>query len=209
MIERRSYQGNIAETNGKLRGLASPTYDGTPGTQYELFDGVVERFAPGAFDDHLKTSPDVVALYNHDPSIVLGRTPNTLRLQADATGLHYEVDLPDTTAARDLKVSVSRGDIKGSSFAFVPTDVEWTQDGNTDVRLIRGAKVFDVSPVTKPAYGGSSVGLRSDDERRAIEKERDEYKAKINTEKWISKIHSLKNVGWVDTYGAGSQVNHN
>lgn len=191
-IERRSYQGQIAESAGKLSGLASPTYDGTPGTQYELFDGVVERFAPNAFDAHLKENPDVVALWNHDANHVLGRTPNTLHLKTDTRGLHYEVELPDTQAARDLKVSIARGDVKKSSFAFVPTEVEWTRDGATDVRLIRQARLFDVSPVTSPAYGGTSVGLRSADERRAIEQERDEYRARIQTEKWIAKLASFK-----------------
>jgi HK97 family phage prohead protease len=191
MIERRNFAGHISGDGNHLTGLASPVYNGNPNTQYELFEGCVERFAPNAFDAHLKEQPDVVALWNHDSNVVLGRTPNTLRLRTDSQGLHYEIDLPDTTAARDLKVSVSRGDVKGSSFAFVPTDVEWTTDGKLDVRLIRGAKLYDVSPVTSPAYSGSSTHLRSTDERRAIEKERDEYKAKIETEKWLAKIKAM------------------
>ena len=190
-IERRAFTTQIDSNGNTLKGLASPVYDGSTGTQYELMQGVVERFAVGAFDAHLKESPDVVALWNHDINHVLGCTPNTLRLRTDAKGLHYEVDLPDTQAGRDLKTSIARGDVRGSSFAFAPDDVQWLTENGTDVRLIRKARLFDVSPVTTPAYGGSSVGLRSADERKAIEQERDEYRAKLNTEKWMARINTL------------------
>src|SRR5207244_3178706 len=128
--------------------------------------GVFERFAPGAFDAHLKTDPDVVALFNHDMNHVLGRTPHTLTLKTDSRGLNYTIDLSGemTQTMRDLKISIARGDIKGSSFAFMPTDVEWSQEGGNDIRLIRSAQIFDVSPVTRAAYSGSSTGLRSEDE---------------------------------------------
>src|SRR5688572_2866304 len=77
-----------------------------------------EAVAPGAFRDAMGRD-DVRALFNHDANIVLGRTGNgTVRLSEDAVGLRYEVDLPDTQAARDLMVSVRRGDISQSSFAF-------------------------------------------------------------------------------------------
>jgi|SRR5579871_4183725 len=191
-MERRYNESRLNSEGGKIRGTASPTYDGTPGTEYELFPGVFERFAPGAFDQYLKNSPDVVALVNHDKSAILGRTSaGTLHLKTDAKGLHYEVDPPDTQYARDLLTSIQRGDIRGSSFAFHPTEVEWTRDGVKDVRLVRAATVHDVSPVTVPAYGGSSVGLRSAEERAAIEKERDEFHARLETEKRVSKLASL------------------
>lgn len=192
-IEKRTNKGNVSSEGNRIKGTASPVYDGTPGTEYDLFgDGsTYERFAPGAFDSHLATNPDVVCLFNHNADHVLGRTPDTLRLTADQSGLHYSVDLPDTTTAKDLKTSIARGDIRGSSFAFRPTEVEWTRDGAKDIRLIRAATVHDVSPVTTPAYGGSSCGLRSAEERQAIEKERDEYRAKIDTDKRLARWESL------------------
>ena len=190
-IERRKTTGQISTEKNKLSGLASPTYDGSPGSQYELFEGVVERFQEGAFDAALKSNPDVVALLNHDSNVVLGRTPNTLSLRADARGLHYEISLPKTQAAKDLTISVERGDIKGSSFAFKPTYIQWLKEGNLDVRLIRSAELFDVSVVVNPAYGSSTAFMRSNEERTSILKERDEYRAKIETEKWQSKISGL------------------
>ena len=58
--------------------------------------------APGAFRKTIQES-DVRALFNHDPNFVLGRNKaGTLRLYEDGDGLGYEVDLPDTQAARDV-----------------------------------------------------------------------------------------------------------
>lgn len=119
-----------------------------------------EEIGPGAFTRALKTS-DVRALYNHDPRFVLGRqAPGTLRIWQDSTGLEYEVDLPDTSYAHDLRELVERGDIDGASFAFVPDvfehDAERRVTRHTDI-----AELIDVSPVTFPAYAGASTETRS------------------------------------------------
>jgi HK97 family phage prohead protease len=136
----------------------------------------VERIAPGAFDDVL--GDDVRALINHDPNLVLGRTTaGTLRLSVDGQGLVYEVDLPDTAAGRDLATSIKRGDVTQSSFGFSiePDGEVWSRgEGGTKVRTItRFKRLYDVSPVTYPAYADTSVALRSlqaiEDAERAAE----------------------------------------
>jgi hypothetical protein len=70
--------------------------------------------------------------------------------------------LPDTSAARDLKVSMDRSDIDGSSFAFMPTEAgdTWTMTGDKIIREITEADLFDVSPVTYPAYLATESCLR-------------------------------------------------
>jgi len=84
-----------------------------------LKPGFKERIASGAFDRVLATKPDVVALFNHNPDQVLGRTTSgTLRLNADKVGLAFELDLPNTTIGRDVYESVKRNDLNGCSFAF-------------------------------------------------------------------------------------------
>lgn len=126
-----------------------------------------EEIAQGALNNADMT--DVRALLNHDPNVVLGRTTaGTLRLSADETGLLYEVDLPDTTAARDLAVSVSRGDISQSSWGFMlrvdenTTGDTWTRKEGKDHRVIQSvSRVFDVSAVTFPANPGTDVAKRS------------------------------------------------
>ncbi|MEG3640671.1 HK97 family phage prohead protease [Magnetococcus sp. PR-3] len=128
----------------------------------ENLGGFREQIAPGAFDDVL--NDDVRALINHDGNLILGRTVSgTLRINQDANGLSYELDPPDTQYARDLLVSLLRGDITQSSFAFTVDEEDWDEDGDGRViRTIQKVKrLYDVSPVTYPAYPDATVGLRS------------------------------------------------
>ena len=95
------------------------------------------------------------ALINHDQNLILARTTSgTLRLNADAKGLRYEFDVPQTSYGKDLLVSMERGDINQSSFAFTVQDDEWaTDDDGNNIRTIKKIdRLYDVSPVTYPAY---------------------------------------------------------
>lgn len=129
-----------------------------------------EQIAPGAFDSAL--TADVRALFNHDTGLVLGRTTaNTLRLASDERGLAVEIDMPDTAFARDLGVSMKRGDITGMSFGFMVTKQNWDESGDTPLRTIEAVDLFEVSIVTFPAYADTAVAVRTLDafrnERRA------------------------------------------
>lgn len=123
-----------------------------------------EALARSAFDDALAGDDDVKALVNHNPAMVLGSTrAKTLRLEVDDAGLSFEVDLPDTSYARDLRELISRNDISAMSFGFLPGRDEWSRapDGrqlrtHTSVR-----RLLDVSPVSYPAYDGTEVYLRA------------------------------------------------
>lgn len=123
-----------------------------------------EKLAPGAFRDALTRKDDVRALFNHDANQVLGRTAaGTLRLTEDARGLRYDIDLPDTQAGRDLWTSVHRGDISQSSFAFSVETEEWptVRGSELPLRVVRSLRLFDVSPVTYPAYQETTVSARA------------------------------------------------
>ena len=123
---------------------------------------------PGAFAESISTD-DIVALFNHDVSAVLGRTrPGTLRLREDPQGLAYEVDVPDTQLARDLVTLIERGDIAGNSFRFQTLADEWErgENGEPDIRTLVKVRLQDVSPVTFPAYPQTDVALRSLEEWR-------------------------------------------
>ncbi len=138
-----------------------------PGTQYEMFSDLIERVAPGCFNRCLAERQDVRGLFNHDANIVLGRTPATMRLSVDATGLKYEIDPPDTEAARGVMASIERGDVSGSSFSFSVRAQTWEEvrdaDGNTtDIRTLTDVDLYDVGPVTFPAYEAATSGTRSE-----------------------------------------------
>lgn len=142
--------------------------------------GFYEVIKPGAFTSTL--SQDVPALFNHDSNYVMGRTSSgTLRLEEDEKGLRFEVDVPNTTWANDLLVSIQRGDIKGCSFAFSVAKGGDTFERDASGKALRTIskveRLYDVSPaVTNPAYKDTSVSLRSlieerglsDDEKQAL-----------------------------------------
>lgn len=127
---------------------------------------VFEVLEPGAFDHVL--GHDVRAVIDHNGGILtLGRTKSgTLRLEQDELGLRFELDPPETNAARDLVELIRRGDIDQASFAFqVSPDgdqYETEKDGKTTLRTIKKGGISllqDISPVTFPAYQDTTVTL--------------------------------------------------
>jgi HK97 family phage prohead protease len=121
-----------------------------------------EIVAPGAFTNSLKVSPDVRLLANHDWTKPLARTASgTLTLRDDSHGLGFTGTLPDTTYARDLSESMSRGDVTGCSFGFNCDDDSWANTDDGVVRTLRAVSLIEGSIVTVPAYPQTSVCLRS------------------------------------------------
>jgi uncharacterized protein len=108
---------------------------------------------------------DTVAVFNHDTNQLLGRvTSGTLTLSTDERGVKYRVSIPNTTLGNDVKELTKRGDLSGSSFAFslAKNGDKWEERGDKVLRTITSfGKIFDVSPVTHPAYPTTDVGLRS------------------------------------------------
>ena len=124
-----------------------------------------ELIEPGAFKASIKKD-DVRALFNHDPNFVLGRNKaGTLTMSEDDAGLKVSIEPPDTQFARDLAVSIERGDITQMSFAFQVQEEEWVrgEKKDPDVRKIKKVRLYDVSPVTFPAYEGTDIAIRSHD----------------------------------------------
>lgn len=133
----------------------------------EIGSSFREQIMPGAFTTSIGED-DVRALFNHDPNYVLGRnTAGTLRMSEDSIGLAIEVDPPDTQWARDLMVSIGRGDISQMSFGFCALEETWdyAEDGSA-TRTLKKVRLFDVSPVTYPAYDDTDVAVRSLNEFR-------------------------------------------
>lgn len=122
-----------------------------------------EKIEKGAFANSIQTD-DIRALFNHEPNYVLGRNrAATLKLSEDERGLFFEVEPPDSQWARDLMVSVERGDITQGSFGFKTIRDSWEYgEGNEqDLRTLQEVKLFDVSLVTYPFYEQTDVAVRS------------------------------------------------
>lgn len=131
-----------------------------------------ERIEPGAFADSISAGDDVRACFNHDPNLVLGRTTNgTLTLREDEIGLWMENELPDTQTARDLYTLIRRGDITQQSFSFevMPEGETWAFPAKAPAeRVLIKLRLWDVSPVTYPAYVDTTVAARALDVHRPV-----------------------------------------
>lgn len=124
-----------------------------------------EKIVPGAFSESIGKD-DVRALFNHDTNFVLGRnTAGTLTMREDEKGLYVEIDPPDTQVGRDLVTSIERGDISQMSFGFQTIRDSWEEFETEEktLRTLEKVKLWDVSPVTFPAYQDTDVAVRSHD----------------------------------------------
>lgn len=128
----------------------------------EDLGGFREQIKRGAFKRVL--GDDVRFLVNHDPNLLLARTRNgTLRLKEDVKGLAVEADIAPTTLGKDLRILLERGDMTQMSFAFMVEEADWDDvDGELIRTVSRMGGLFDVSPVTYPAYPQTDGGVRQD-----------------------------------------------
>lgn len=180
-MERRFISAALAPVTLEKRGTDYPYAVGyaavfyradDAGTQYQLSDydqGIVERIMPWAFDRAIREKDDCRACFNHDANLLLGRLgAGTLELATDKTGLRYAVRLPDTQCGRDCKELLARGDVTGSSFSFAIEKQKWTeQKGGPTIRELHSLRLYDVGPVTFPAYSATTAGMRDDAARAA------------------------------------------
>jgi HK97 family phage prohead protease len=175
-IKHRSEQRMDGEKPKKVIGGLASVYDKYTDMGWHL--EVVKR----GFFDGIDTT-QTAALKNHDPNLILGRTANgTLVLTDTPDGYDYEATVPDTQVGRDTYEEVSGGYIYQSSFAFTVKERIWREvdrielvglvdekildrisyGGKVDIReLVKGDKLYDVSPVTFPAYNEATSEARS------------------------------------------------
>lgn len=152
-MERRAAAVELRAKGRRLEGYAARF-----GVEAKL-PGFTEVLRPGAFAASLSEQRDILALVDHDKHRVLARTRSgTLRLSEDSSGLHFDLDVPDTTAGKDVLALAERGDLGGASFAFRAIDEHW--DG--DRRELRAVDLKEISIVAAwPAYDHTVVQARA------------------------------------------------
>jgi HK97 family phage prohead protease len=167
-VERRSFDATLelregAGGEGDTNAPVSRTLTGYAavfGEWSEDLGGFRERLERGAFRN--AAEHDVRALWNHDPAFVLGRTTNgTLRLAEDERGLRVEIDPPEGPLYAGFLENVRRGDVSQMSFGFsvVADEKSYGKDGER-LRVLKEVRLYEVSPVTFPAYTQTEVSLR-------------------------------------------------
>jgi len=127
-----------------------------------------EVITPGAFDYALSREYDIRCLFNHEAELILGRTKaDTCKVFVNADGNLEYTWIPDYENPTHMSVvrSIMRGDITQSSFAFTIKEQTWTDStkygtmGKRTITMID--ELFDVSPVTYPAYAETEADARS------------------------------------------------
>lgn len=167
--ELRAGQG---ESIGQIAGYAI-VWD-TPSTNLPF----IEVIRSGALDG--VDLSKVLALYNHDFANVLGRVDSgTLKLDVDKHGLHFTLDIPDTTLGRDVYTQIKNGNLSGLSFRFTIADggESWKNVNGKPVRYIsKIATMREISIVSVPAYDDTSVEVT-----RSFKEftKQSQYKAKV------------------------------
>jgi HK97 family phage prohead protease len=163
MIERRAFQVDELRIDGNERAPVITGHAAVFNQRSLDLGGFFEVIAPGAFSNTIK-SADVRALFNHDANFILGRTKSrTLSLAEDEKGLSVRISPPDSIWANDLLESIKRGDIDQMSFGFTVSEAgqRWQRSGGEIVRTLLDVELYDVSPVTYPAYPQTDVSARS------------------------------------------------
>lgn len=158
--EKRYYTRNDAAPFGESDARSLVGYGVVFDDEYELGEELYERIAP----DALELAEDVLIAWNHNYAQILGRTgAGTATVEVDERGAKYEVkELPNTTYANDLIELLRTKNVTGSSFSFYVEDEEYKmrEDGAV-LRTIKKAYVFEMGPVTMPAYKMTTANLRA------------------------------------------------
>lgn len=189
--ERRTFTGTvIARSEGEnmpkeIGGIAAVI---NSVTDLGYFEEVIER---GAFDNALNKEYDIRCLFNHEAELILGRTKaNTCKVFVNADGNLEYTWVPDYENPTHMSVvrSIMRGDITQSSFAFTIKEQRWSESskygtmGKRTITVIED--LYDVSPVTYPAYADTEADARSivalrDQEREIEEAKRSQASADV------------------------------
>lgn len=125
----------------------------------------VERICKGAFKRAIERNDDIRILLNHNPERDLGGTKDgNLELEEDNIGLHARATITDP----DVVTKAKNGDLVGWSFGFSDREVEQrTDEDGMPLRDVRDLDLYEVSILDRtksPAYEGTLVTVRSDDE---------------------------------------------
>lgn len=116
---------------------------------------------------------NILSMHNHRSERLLGTTASgTMRTGVDTVGVWYEVDLPNAPTGQDVFESVRRGDTPGSSFQFdIRSDGDiWSmKEGKAFREVVQFNGVYEMGPVSEPAYPDTSISARSMEALEALD----------------------------------------
>ena len=141
--------------------------------------GFREKITRAAFDGVDMTG--VIATFNHNFDNVLARADSgSLSLTMDDVGLRYSFESPNTSYGNDLLENVRNGNVKGSSFMFTVRDQMWEYkngEGTDEREITQVDELFELGPVTVPAYPDTTAAQRSYNDNKASINTSDGYES--------------------------------
>ncbi len=157
-------------------------------TEINSYEGrFKERIASGAVARTLRNNREQIkVLFNHgmDPSIGDKPLGKASVMQADARGVYVEVPLSETSYNEDILALLRDGALDGMSFRFSVLDEEVVypeRKGAMPERTITELRLYEVGPVTFPAYQATTVGVRSRDDFTSWQGLTEEKRAAISS----------------------------
>lgn len=152
-----------------------------------------------AVTEELLNKSDVKALVEHNRHRLLARYrmgSGTLTLEIDDHGLKYRFDAPNTADGDYVCEMVKRGDINGSSFAFMSSEAsdEWTkgEDGIWERRVKKLTYLGDVTVTADPAYTQTEVNVRSIEELEGKIKDPKENPPPVVDKRYKTRLELLR-----------------
>ncbi len=132
--------------------------------------GFREIIRPGAINQDLINSSDIIANMNHRDDYMMARLRNgkgNIDLTIDQHGLKFKFECPETAKGEELLQHVKRGEITQCSFAFSLDYLDkgsekWTvnSDGTQVREILKIEKLYDISCVINPAYEATECQAR-------------------------------------------------
>lgn len=164
--EIRQLPVNIAQLRAEKRDSGEMIAEGIAIVydQVAIIWGDEEIIRQGAAKESIEND-DIRAVWNHNNAIVLGRKKaETLEIWEEKDGVHVRIHFPDSEEGRSKFKSIERGDVSQMSFAFDVIEGEWQiREENGEriwTREITKLKIYEVSPVTFPAYESTEIEAR-------------------------------------------------
>lgn len=129
----------------------------------ELRDGVNEIFLRGVFERSLQKDVTRYLMFNHNPDQMIASTKDGLNITETTQGLRFETKLNEDSQYRNLNTEEY-----GVSVGFkAAEDGLFAKRGrNGTLSMIREAELYEISIVDNPAYKGTKIEMRTDQNKK-------------------------------------------
>lgn len=148
----------------------------SPARIYERGREFDEVIVPGAFARAVNSGDRIIMQFDHGQHPFFGSLPIARidQMREDSHGLYVKAEINDNWMTEPIRSAIANGAVTGMSFRFsVPDGGDtWDRSGDVHKRTIKNVYLYELGPVTTPAYADTSVGVRSalgllDDEQKA------------------------------------------